>query len=309
MGEHSADRLQPQQSSADGPKPPRGPLRLPGSPRVTSHGYLRLEDVINAVGTSDHPTEWGQLPGWEHMPFRWSRSKKRYVRYELKIRDGCARLRAIPVKLDLDKAQKRACTSLYRRVRATIRHAFETGKLTAYAVHIDMGKTTQMSAPAVWLKQSSSIFFVGRTKIRQRQAPDILAEVVIERSVFDAWMSERANQNAKVAGANASRKVLEDAGDLIAKHARRNGYGIARTEAFKLTAAAAARHNRIVSRAQFEKHAWEQYDAKAGRRKTKAKAQYELHRDGLKAELAALFEKASAPGPMRDGETVRQEAN
>lgn len=66
-------------------------LHFADGPDSAPPGYLRIEDAVNALGRQDHPTEWGQLPGWELMPFRRSKKlrdkngKRPYVRHTLTL--------------------------------------------------------------------------------------------------------------------------------------------------------------------------------------------------------------------------------
>ena len=266
------------------------PLRLPGSPAATLGGYLRLEDALNALGRHDHPDIWGRLPGWSQMPFRWVRKEQRYVRHELRLIGTRARLRRIPVELAPIKAERRACTRLYKEMRTTMREAFESGKLAAHAVHHATGALSPMLAPAVWLKQARPIFYTGRTVIREPGMADRLADVVIEQVAFDRWMEARGKEGAKTASEAMLRRVSE----TIGEHERKLDYGITRAEAFALVVAAAKEHGKEVSERQFKKQVWALRGSKAGRRTKTQKERFTQHRSALAAQIAALFGASSA---------------
>ncbi|MCP1538805.1 hypothetical protein [Methylorubrum extorquens] len=262
------------------------PLRLSGTPAATLHGWLRFEDALNALGRHDHPDLWGQLPGWSAMPFRWVRKERRYVRHELRLLGSRARLRRIPVELELTQVERRACTQLYKAVRTTMRAAFESGQLAAHAVHHATGERSRIVAEAVWLKQARPIFYTGQTVIREPSLPDRLADVVIHQADFDRWIEARRREHAK----NASEAMLRRAGKVIGVHERENDYGITRSEAFDLFATAAQHHGREVSERQFKKFVWAPRESKAGRRTKVQKERFEQHRADLMAQLTALFE-------------------
>ncbi|MCJ2046417.1 hypothetical protein MKK58_18030 [Methylobacterium sp. J-078] len=264
------------------------PLRLSGSPVKTHVDYLRLEDALNALGRQDYAAEWGCLPGWSEMPFRWVSKDQRYVRHELRLMGTRARLRRIPVELALTKAERQACTQLFKEVRTTMREAFETGRLTAQAVHHATGALTPILAPGVWLKQAGPIFFTGRTVIREPGMPDLLADVVIDQADFGRWMKGRGKEHAKT----ASEAMLRRAGETIGDHKRKLDYGITRDEAFDLIVEAAREHGKEVSERQFKKFVWEERRSKAGRRTKTQKELFTQHRSDLAAQLATLFGKS-----------------
>ncbi|WP_422232960.1 hypothetical protein [Methylorubrum rhodinum] len=266
-------------------------LRLPGSPRNTIGGYLRLEDALNALGQHDHPETWGQLPGWSQMPFRKPFLGKRFVRYELQLSGTRARLRRIPVKLRLKAAERRACTQLYRTVRTTMRAALEDGRLTAHALHHFTGDRTPILAPGIWQKQFREIFFTGRTIIRVPGSPDQLADVIIKQDAFDSWMESRRAERAK----DTSEAMLRKAGEIIGQHALEHSYSITRDEAFDIVTLAAQQHGREVSERQFKKLVWARRKAKAGRPTKVQKERFAQNGADLIAQVTALF-KASKMG-------------
>ena len=278
----------PSQISADGTFVP---LRLSGTPANTLHNHLRLEDALNALGQNDHPDRWGRLPGWSAMPFWWVRKEQRYVRHELRLMGSRARLRRIPIKLPLGKADRQACTQLYKMVRATMREAFEAGELTAYAIHHVTGQRSPMLAPAVWLKQARPIFFTGRTVIREPGQADQLADVVLEQAACARWLDERRKSAVK----KTSEAMLKRAGELIREHAREHDYGITRAEAFAVITAAAQQHERTVSERHFKKVAWREHGAAAGRPAKAQKERFAQHCADLGTQLAVLFGGTSLP--------------
>lgn len=267
------------------------PLRLSGTPAVTLHGWLPLEDALNTLGHYEHPDLWGRLPGWSNMPFRWARKERRYVRHELRLMGSRARLRRVPVELALTQAERKACTELYKAVRTKLREAFEAGRLTAHAVHHATGVRSPMLASGVWLKQARPIFYTGRTVIREPGLPDRLADVVIERAAFERWMDARRKEGAKT----ASEAVLRRAGELIGAHEREHDYGITREEASSLVIGAAQQHGREVSERQFKKMVWAPRKAKAGRRTKAQKERFTQYRADLSASLMALFADSAGP--------------
>jgi len=265
------------------------PLRLSGSPVKTHIDYLRLEDALNALGRQDYAAEWGWLPGWSEMPFRWVSKDQRYVRHELRLMGTRARLRRIPVELALTKAERQACTQLYKVVRTTMREAFEASCLAAHAVHHATGALTPMLAPAVWLKQAGPIFFTGRTVIREPGMPDRLADVVIEHAAFGRWIEARGKEHAKT----ASEAMLRRAGKLISEYECKLDYRITRAEAFDLIAEASKEHGKEVSERQFKKHVWAPRGSKAGRRTKTQMEGFTQHKPDLAAQLATLFGESS----------------
>lgn len=265
------------------------PLRLPGSPSGTHVAYLRLEDALNAIGQLDHATEWGRLPGWSQMPFRWQSRTRQHVRHELRLFGRRARLQRVPVTLELTKAEKQACVQLYKKVRGVIREALEHGKLHAQAVHHATGEVTSIEVPGIWRKQAGPIFFTGRTVLREPDQPDRLADVVLERKRFERWLADRAKAQAKT----ASTKMLRDASAVIAEHCKQHTYEISRPEAKALVTAIALKHDKVVSGRQFGTHVWKPLEATAGRRTKAQRARYQQHEAGLKTRLEAVFGGAS----------------
>lgn len=265
------------------------PLRLSGSPVQTHVDYLRLEDALNALGRQDYAAEWGRLPGWSQMPFRWQSNSRRYVRHELRLFGRRARLQRVPVALELTKTEKQACIQLYRQVRGIVREALEHGRLHAHAVHHATGDVTSIEAPGIWRKQAGPIFFTGRTVLREPDQADRLADVVLKRKPFERWLADRAKAQAKT----ASVKMLQDAGAAIAEHGRQHTYEISRAEAKALVTASARKHGKVVSDRPFGKYVWKQLGATAGRRTNEGRAVYQQHEADLKLHLDAVFGGAS----------------
>ncbi|KQO66387.1 hypothetical protein ASF18_12940 [Methylobacterium sp. Leaf89] len=201
-----------------------------------------------------------------------------------------ARLRQIPVKLDLSKAEQLACVRLYRDVRAKLRAVFEAGDLSAYAIHHATGVRTLIDAPAIWLKQARPIFYTGRTVIQEPKVADRLADVVIEQAMFDRWLEARGKELAKT----ASEAMLRRMGETIGEHEHKLDYGITRAEAFALVAGAAKEYGKEVSERQFRKHVWAPRGSKAGRRTKVQKERFTQHSSDLATQIAALFVDSSA---------------
>ena len=265
------------------------PLRLPGSPSGTHVDHLRLEDALNALGQQDYPAEWGRLPGWSQMPFRWLSRSRQYVRHELRQFGRRARLQRMPVAHELTLAEKRACIELYKRLRGTVREALEQGKLHAHAVHHATGEVASITAPGIWRKQAGPIFFTGRTVLREPDQADRLADVVLERKPFERWLADRARAQAKM----ASVKMLQDAGAVIATHGRQHEYEISRSEAIKVVVETAREHDKAVSVRQFNAHVWKSQGATAGRRMKEQRARAKQFEADLRAQLAIVFGGAS----------------
>jgi len=261
------------------------PLRLPGSPIETHAQYIRLEDALNALGQQDYATEWGRLPGWSQMPFRWRPKSRAYVRHELRLFGQRARLQRVPVTLELTKVEKRACVQIYKGVRKIIREALEQSKLHPHAVHHATGDVTRIKAPCVWRKQTGPIFFTGRTVLREPDQADRIADVVLERKSFERWLGDRAKTQRKM----ATGAMLKKAHAVIAEHSRQHKYEIIRPEAKKLVMDIAREHGKKVSNTQFKEYVWKGLGGKAGRRTKAQQMRYKQYEMDLKEYLTVVF--------------------
>lgn len=264
---------------------PYSPMRLSGSPAEAPVQYMRLEDALNALGQQDYAAEWGRLPGWLQMPFRWRSKSREYVRHELRLFGRRARLQRVSITLELTKAEKQACIQLYKQVRATIREALEHGKLHACAVHHATGDVTSIEPSGIWRKQAGPIFFTGRTVMREPDLADRIADVVLNKKRFGLWLADRARAQAKT----ASVKMLQDLNAVIAEHRQQYEYQISRSEAKALVLGLGSEHGKDVSDRQFGAYVWKPLKGTAGRRTKAQQTLYKQHEMDLKQCLAVVF--------------------
>ncbi|MEA1831273.1 hypothetical protein U8607_04170 [Methylobacterium durans] len=268
----------------------RDNLKLPSSSASVPPGYMRLEDALNVLGGQDYPSEWGLLPGWSHMPFRYSKKDKRYVRHEMRLMGTRARLQKPPVHLDLTKAEKQACTRLYRKVRDTLREALFNGELKADAAHYVSGVVTRIDTPVVWWKQARPIFFAGNIVIRDAQLRDELADVIIEKEAFGNWLKARSKMRAKV----ASEAMLRTIGKRVADHGRAHNYRIPKADTLHLVRRILKDANRTFSDRQFYAVVWKQPGKGPGAPKGEPRARYPLFLKDLEQEIRAIVVEATA---------------
>ncbi|MFJ7440466.1 hypothetical protein ACIQW5_22715 [Methylorubrum thiocyanatum] len=270
-------------------------LRLSDGPATALPGYVRVEDAVNALGRQDHPDVWAQLPGWEQMPFRRShklrdgKGKRIWVRHALTLVGGRGTLHSIPLKLDVKRDERRACTRLYKSVRAPLQHALATKRFEAVAVHHGSGAKSPLDRPGIWTKQAYLVFFTGKVVLRDPPHSDVIADVLFEQTGFEKWLKEWGRANAK----SVSQKLLEDIGRIIIDHEQQLGYDITRQEAFDLVNDVAMPHRKKVSWLPFKNYAWKPRLSKAGRKVTVRKIQ-----DHHKAELRELIAKRLNRGTL-----------
>lgn len=270
-------------------------LRFLDGPDSALSSYLRIEDAVNRLGHQDYPTEWGQLPGWELMPFRRSkklrddRGRRRYVRHTISLVGEKARLHSIPIELNLNRVERRACTELYRQVRKTLRHALESGALDAYAAHHKSGKLTPLDRPDIWKKQSYLIFFTGKAVMRDQPAPDTVADVLIGGTAFARWLNARRKSQAK----HVAIATVQAVGRIIITHGEQHGYDITLSEAWGLVDGVARQYNRYMPYTQFTKLAWKARGSRAGRKITANKMQ-KHHATELQSLIAERINSFSA---------------
>lgn len=263
-------------------------LHLSDGPATALPGYVRVEDAVNALGRQDHPDVWAQLPGWEQMPFRRShklrdeKGRRIWVRHTLTLVGGRGTLHSIPLKLDVKRDERRACTRLYKSVRAPLQHALATKRLKAVAVHHGSGNKSPLDRPGIWTKQAYLVFFTGKVVLRDPPHPDVIADVLFEQPGFEKWLKDWGRANAK----SASKKLVEDIGRIIIDHEQQLGYDITRQEALDLVNDVAMQHRKKVSELAFKNYAWNPRLSKAGRKVTARKIQ-----DHHKAELRELIAK------------------
>lgn len=270
-------------------------LRLSDGPATAIPGYLRVEDAVNALGRQDHPDVWAQLPGWEQMPFRRShklrdgKGRRIWVRHTLTLVGGRGTLHSIPLKLGLKRDERRACTRLYKSVRAPLQHALATKRIEAVAVHHGSGNKSPLDRPGIWTKQAYLVFFTGKVVLRDPPHPDVIADVLFEQTGFEKWLKDWGRENAKL----ASPKMLKDIGQIIVGHEQKHGYDITRQEAIDLANDVAAQQRRKMSVRAFKAYAWKTRQSKAGRKVTVRKIQ-----DHHKAELRELIAKRLNHGAL-----------
>jgi hypothetical protein len=263
-------------------------LHLSDGPATALPGYVRVEDAVNAIGRQGHPDVWAQLPGWEQMPFRRShklrdeKGRRIWVRHTLTLVGGRGTLHSIPLKLDVKRDERRACTRLYKSVRAPLQHALATKRLKAVAVHHGSGNKSPLDRPGIWTKQAYLVFFTGKVVLRDPPHPDVIADVLFEQPGFEKWLKDWGRANAK----SASKKLVEDIGRIIIDHEQQLGYDITRQEALDLVNDVAMQHRKKVSELAFKNYAWKPRLSKAGRKVTARKIQ-----DHHKAELRELIAK------------------
>lgn len=263
-------------------------LRLSDGPATALPGYVRVEDAVNALGRQDHPDVWAQLPGWEQMPFRRShklrdeKGKRIWVRHKLTLVGGRGTLHSIPLKLDVKRDERRACTRLYKSVRVPLQHALATKRIEAVAVHHGSGNKSPLDRPGIWTKQAYLVFFTGKVVLRDPPHPDVIADVLFEQTRFEKWLKAWGRANAK----SASEKFLKDVGQITIDHEQQIGYDITLEEAFCLVDSVAIQHRKKVTESAFKNHAWKLRLSKAGRKKNASKIQ-----DHHKAELRELIVK------------------
>lgn len=262
-------------------------LRLSDGPATAIPGYLRVEDAVNALGRQDNPDVWAQLPGWEQMPFRRSnklrdeKGKHVWVRHTLTLVGRRGTLHSIPLKFDLKRDERRACTRLYKSVRTPLQHALATERFKAVAVHHGSANLSPLDRPGIWTKQAYLVFFTGKVVLRNPPHPDVIADVLFEQTGFEKWLKDWGRENAKL----ASPKVLEDIGRIIIDHERKHGYDITRQETLDLVNGVAEQHRKKMSVRAFKDLAWKNRQSKAGRKVTVRKIQ-EHHKVELRQLIA-----------------------
>lgn len=195
------------------------PLQLPAHWRKrTPPGFVGLDGVLDEVGRRMNPAEWGRLPGWELMPFRYDSQRKVYrAKWGLSLVKGVPAARSSPLATDVKRADLRSCARVYRSVCNEVIGEFEDAKLTPYALHRPWGDVEKITIRGIWSTQSEWAFYSGLVVVPGRLGAPVTARVLVRDDDLRRWCHQRDNKGTEQRAAEVRRRIGQAIRDFMAE--------------------------------------------------------------------------------------------
>ena len=174
---------------------PRSSLKFAENAGKPSYrGYLPLDVVLNHVGQTDFPKNWGLTPGWEHMPFLWRRKKKAYCHVIFKPSRMQKRKSRFYSKLaisDVDYKSLTRCSRLYKKVCREMKQVFRNGELTIYAIDPVLGRKVPIRDYDIFAVKRIDVFYTGTARVHLRGEELTRCSLKVKESDYESWLSKR----------------------------------------------------------------------------------------------------------------------
>lgn len=195
------------------------PLRLPAHWRKhTPQGFVGLDAVLEEVGRRMNPAEWGRLPGWELMPFRYDSRRKVYrAKWGLSLVKGIPVARSRLLATEVKSAELQSCTSVYRSVCNEVIRELEADKLKPYALHRPWGDVEMITVRGIWSTQSEWAFYSGLVVVPGRFGAPVTARVLVRADNLRHWCHQRDNKGNEQRAAEVRRRIGQAFRDFMAE--------------------------------------------------------------------------------------------
>ncbi len=210
------------------------------SKKAVPGGYRGLASAINELGLREHPAEWGMLPGWHSMPYRFVKKSGKYCRFEYSIKNGRRSKRLIERSEEVSNRERKACSQLYVAVRKKLVKGLESKKtLKAFEMEPGSGKLVQLTHEGIWAAQLNPIFYAG-VVIRNIGGNDQLRSVLIEEHSFSKWLKELRRDDLK----DAPRAIWRVVGEVLSQYTSAGNYKVIKRDVIKMAEEIALSHER-----------------------------------------------------------------
>ncbi|MGC5780834.1 hypothetical protein [Methylobacterium sp. NFXW15] len=262
------------------------PLKLPAqSGKHTPPGFLGLHLVLDEVGRRMSPVEWGRLPGWDLLPFRYDSRRKVYrAKWGLRLVKDAPILRSSPVATEVKRTDLRACARLYRTVCDRVIAEFEAGRLVAYALHRPWGNVEEITTPGIWAVQSEWAFYAGLIVVPGQFGKPVTARVLVKHDDLGRWGRKQDEKGTKKKQAEARRRI----GRAIRDFMEKTGIRLTKKNVLELLESALGKEA-LQPKVVFMEVWGEIPTSQGGRPENAAKAGVDNHRDNLLALIRAAW--------------------
>lgn len=262
------------------------PLKLPLNWRKHAPpGFVGLDRVLDEVGRRMSPAEWGRLPGWDLLPFRYDSRRKAYrAKWGLGLVKDVPLLRSSPVATEVKRTELRACARLYRAVCDRVIAEFDGGKLVPYALHRPWGDVEKITTPGIWATQSEWAFYAGLVVVPGRFGKPVTARVLVGNDHLSRWLREQDDEGTRDGKADARQRI----GRVIRDYMKETGFRPTKNQVRDLVESVIGK-GALEPAAAFNDVWGEIPPSQGGRPGKAAKAIAEMHREALLERTSATW--------------------
>ena len=262
------------------------PLNLPAHwGKHTPPGFIGLDRVLNEVGLRMNPADWGRLPGWDLLPFRYDSRRKAYrAKWGLRLVKDAPLLRSSPGATKVKRTELRASARLYRTGCDQVIAEFDAGRLVPYALHRPWGDIEKITTRGIWATQSEWAFYAGLVVVPGRFGKPVTARVLVRHDDLSGWGRKRDDEGTNEGRADARRRI----GRVIRDFMHETGFRPTRNQVRDLVESVIGKGS-LKPTAAFDDVWGEVPSSQGGRPKNTAKATAEIHREALVAQIRAAW--------------------
>jgi hypothetical protein len=270
-----------------GPEPCRYVVRFPTLRKAPQPGFLNMDTVLDRLGATRFPSQWGRGDAWKHHPFAYDRASRSFVQYELVLNDGRYRLAKYALKAPGPKHELRACHKSFRSVRQELAGALAAGHIAASKLFVD-GKLEPINKTqsALWGTQMRAIFYSGYGH-EFRHGGDCKYRVQINEQSFGDWVNRSGTVEQD--GVTPSESFLRQLATALAERAAEGGYRMKRNELFGIVREELKSQGLQLSERHFDACLWAQPSLKPHRRAGRPVADLERRLSNDTPHIRALI--------------------